>query len=167
VYDQYRLSSLLQIPLDGRLRSLPNAITLSEYASSSSHHRYHHAVRSRIDRRWNRRNRVVSGQESIHDHLLIKTPTTSTIVYNTLVRAGVKTTSALVTSPSQPETGPDTAQCSRGVRIVPDISLSQLSPSSAVCIFFLSLSLEIDQGLNAVIRHDFRENMTQLSSQVA
>lgn len=60
-----------------------------------------------------------------------------TIVYDTLVRAGVTCTSALVTSDSsgQPETasaGPDVAQCSRGVRIVPDISLSQLSsPNNA------------------------------------
>jgi len=53
-------------------------------------------------------------------------------VYDTLVRAGVTCTSAFVTSPDQPEktAGPDAAQCSRGVRIVPDISLSQLSSSS-------------------------------------
>ncbi|KAI0284615.1 class I glutamine amidotransferase-like protein [Russula aff. rugulosa BPL654] len=53
-----------------------------------------------------------------------------TIVYDTLVRAGVTCTSAFVTS-GQPETAPDAAQCSRGVRIVPDTSLSQLSSSNA------------------------------------
>lgn len=54
------------------------------------------------------------------------------VVYDTLVRAGVTCTSALVTSPGQTETAePDVAQCSRGVRIVPDTSLSQLSSSNS------------------------------------
>ena len=62
----------------------------------------------------------------------------STIVYDTLVRAGVKCTSALVTSPGHSgldETEPGAVQCSRGVRIVPDASLSQLSASTTVCAF--------------------------------
>ncbi|KAF8480257.1 class I glutamine amidotransferase-like protein [Russula ochroleuca] len=56
-----------------------------------------------------------------------------TIIYDTLVRAGVKCTSALVTSPGHSghdETEPGAVQCSRGVRIVPDASLSQLSAST-------------------------------------
>ncbi|KAF8273698.1 class I glutamine amidotransferase-like protein [Lactarius quietus] len=56
-----------------------------------------------------------------------------TIVYDTLVRAGVKCTSALITPSDQPgddQSQPATAQCSRGIRIVPDISQSQLSASS-------------------------------------
>ncbi|KAH9983133.1 DJ-1 [Russula compacta] len=56
-----------------------------------------------------------------------------TIVYDTLVRAGVKCTSALV-SPSgtsgNDEAEPGAVQCSRGIRIVPDVSLSRLSASN-------------------------------------
>jgi protein DJ-1 len=62
-------------------------------------------------------------------------------VYDTLVRAGVKCTSALITPSGKSgndEGEPGVAQCSRGVRIVPDISESQLSVSSVVCIFPLS-----------------------------
>ncbi|KAH9962204.1 class I glutamine amidotransferase-like protein [Russula dissimulans] len=56
-----------------------------------------------------------------------------TIVYDTLVRAGVKVTSALIKPPDQSGKGeaePGVAQCSRGVRIVADISQSQLGLSS-------------------------------------
>lgn len=121
----------------------------------------HHAVRSRIDRQWNRRDGVVSRPESNHNYSLTKT--ISTIVYDTLVRAGVTCTSAFVTSPAQPETGPDVAQCSRGVRVVPDISLSQLSSSNAVCIFQSILEISGAQ----LLQYDFRENTTPLSFQVA
>jgi len=54
-------------------------------------------------------------------------------VYDTLVRAGVKVTSALIKPPDQSGKGeaePGIAQCSRGVRIVADISQSQLGLSS-------------------------------------
>jgi protein DJ-1 len=64
--------------------------------------------------------------------------TTSTIIYDTLVRAGVTCTSALVTSPDHSgpdETEPGAVQCSRGVRIVPDTLLSQLSAHTTVCVF--------------------------------
>ncbi|KAI0249730.1 DJ-1 [Lactifluus subvellereus] len=54
-----------------------------------------------------------------------------TIVYDTLVRAGVKCTSALITPSGSGEAEPGAAQCSRGVRIVPDISQSQLNASGA------------------------------------
>ena len=69
---------------------------------------------------------------------LIQTSFTSTIVYDTLIRAGVKCTSALI-SPSD-QLGDDqsqsaTAQCSRGIRIVPDVLQSQLGASSVVCLF--------------------------------
>ncbi|KAI9459191.1 class I glutamine amidotransferase-like protein [Lactarius psammicola] len=56
-----------------------------------------------------------------------------TIVYDTLIRAGVKCTSALIAPSDQSgsdQPQPATAQCSRGIRIVPDILQSQLSASS-------------------------------------
>ncbi|KAN0136910.1 DJ-1 protein [Lactarius tabidus] len=56
-----------------------------------------------------------------------------TIVYDTLIRAGVKCTSALISPSDQPgddQSQPATAQCSRGIRIVPDVLQSQLSTSS-------------------------------------
>ncbi|KAI0264678.1 class I glutamine amidotransferase-like protein [Gloeopeniophorella convolvens] len=56
-----------------------------------------------------------------------------TITYDTLVRAGVKCTSALITPSEQSgsnESGPKYAQGSRGIRIVPDITQSQLDASS-------------------------------------
>jgi protein DJ-1 len=89
----------------------------------------------------------------------------STIVYDTLVRAGVKCTSALVTSPGHSgldETEPlaGAVQCSRGVRIVPDASLSQLSASTTVCVFH-----HVRSYSNVVMR--FRENMTPSSFQAA
>lgn len=58
-------------------------------------------------------------------------------MYDTLIRAGVKCTSALIASTDQPgddQSQPATAQCSRGIRIVPDILQSQLSASSVVCL---------------------------------
>jgi protein DJ-1 len=61
---------------------------------------------------------------------------TSTVVYDTLVRAGVKCTSVLITPDESGEDELAAAQCSRGVRIVPDISQSQLSASKAVCLVF-------------------------------
>ena len=87
----------------------------------------------------------------------------STIVYDTLVRAGVKCTSALVTPPGgHDESAPGAVQCSRGVRIVPDASLSQLSASTTVCV---SSIVHMSDLYTMVIR--FRENMTPLSSQAA
>ncbi|KAI9508076.1 DJ-1 [Russula earlei] len=58
-----------------------------------------------------------------------------TIVYDTLVRAGVKVTSVLISPPSDTSRGDEAetdaaVRCSRGVRIVPDISQSQLGASS-------------------------------------
>lgn len=58
-----------------------------------------------------------------------------TIVYDTLIRAGVKCTSALIVPPDQsgndqPHDQLATARCSRGIRIVPDMLQSQLSASS-------------------------------------
>ncbi|KAH9028570.1 class I glutamine amidotransferase-like protein [Lactarius pseudohatsudake] len=56
-----------------------------------------------------------------------------TIVYDTLIRAGVKCTSALIAPSDQPgndQPQPATAQCSRGIRIVPDVLQTQLSASS-------------------------------------
>ncbi|KAH9974148.1 class I glutamine amidotransferase-like protein [Lactifluus volemus] len=54
-----------------------------------------------------------------------------TIVYDTLVRAGVNCTSVFITPSGSDKEEPGFARCSRGVRIVPDISQSQLSASSA------------------------------------
>jgi protein DJ-1 len=59
---------------------------------------------------------------------------TSTIVYDTLVRAGVKCTSVLITPSGSGEAELGAVQCSRGVRIIPDILQSQLSASSVVCL---------------------------------
>ncbi|KAH9171054.1 class I glutamine amidotransferase-like protein [Lactarius sanguifluus] len=56
-----------------------------------------------------------------------------TIVYDTLTRAGVKCTSALIAPSDQSgndQPQPATAQCSRGIRIVPDVLQTQLSASS-------------------------------------
>ncbi|KAH9077895.1 class I glutamine amidotransferase-like protein [Lactarius deliciosus] len=56
-----------------------------------------------------------------------------TIVYDTLTRAGVKCTSALIAPSDQSgndQSQPATAQCSRGIRIVPDVLQTQLSASS-------------------------------------
>ncbi|KAH8993635.1 class I glutamine amidotransferase-like protein [Lactarius hatsudake] len=56
-----------------------------------------------------------------------------TIVYDTLTRAGVKCTSALIAPSDQSgndQSQPATAQCSRGIRIVPDVLQTQLSTSS-------------------------------------
>jgi len=54
-----------------------------------------------------------------------------TIVYDTLVRAGVNCTSVFITPSGSDKEEPGFARCSRGVRIIPDISQSQLSASSA------------------------------------
>ncbi|KAI0305313.1 DJ-1 [Multifurca ochricompacta] len=54
-----------------------------------------------------------------------------TIVYDTLVRAGVKCTSVLINPANNSGEDQGTAQCSRGIQIVPDTSQSQLSLSSA------------------------------------
>lgn len=56
-------------------------------------------------------------------------------MYDTLIRAGVECTSALIAPSDQSGNGQPQlaiAQCSRGIRIVPDILQSQLSTSSVV-----------------------------------
>ncbi|KZV99603.1 DJ-1 protein [Exidia glandulosa HHB12029] len=50
-----------------------------------------------------------------------------TITYDTLVRAGVKCTSVLVGTTSSP----GLATCSRGIRIVPDITLDSINPAES------------------------------------
>lgn len=56
-------------------------------------------------------------------------------VYDILVRAGAKVTSAFVGSSSQSTTDPhgaEAAECTRGVRIVPDLSLTDLAGGKAL-----------------------------------
>ncbi|KAI0053131.1 DJ-1 [Auriscalpium vulgare] len=50
-----------------------------------------------------------------------------TITYDTLVRAGVQCTSALIVPKSEKEPETRWAVCSRGVRIVPDVSEAELT----------------------------------------
>lgn len=50
----------------------------------------------------------------------------STITYDTLVRAGLKTTSVFVPAPGESVGSTAIATCSRGVKIVADTTLDQL-----------------------------------------
>ena len=56
----------------------------------------------------------------------------STIAYDTLVRAGVKCTSALI-HPDGTSGGSEYAECSRGVRIIPDIAEKDIPANAVVC----------------------------------